>query len=117
MSRGERWAVFFRYAGDRRHRGLINELMREEEGIAMGGEMLLEVSRDEIELARKETALKIEMDWNSYMREAREEGLAEGEAKARQEKLQSARRLKDMGFPPDKIAAGLGLPPEDIAAL
>jgi predicted transposase YdaD len=100
---------------------MINRLMKQEEGIAMAGEMLLTVTREEIEQAQKETALKIELDWQSYMAEAWEEGeangLAAGEAKARQEKLESARRLKAMGIPPDKIAAGLDLPPEDIKAL
>jgi hypothetical protein len=33
------------------------------------------------------------------------------------EKFEAARRLKAMGIPPDKIAAGFGLPPEDIEAL
>jgi predicted transposase/invertase (TIGR01784 family) len=121
MSRMERWAVFFRYAADGERRELINELMDKEEGIGMAGEMLLTVTRKEIERARRETALKIKMDWTSYMSEARDEGLArglaKGEAKARREKLESARRLKSMGVPLDKIAAGLDLPPEDIEKL
>ncbi|MDR2079147.1 MAG: Rpn family recombination-promoting nuclease/putative transposase [Treponema sp.] len=144
MSAVERWAAFFRYAGDEGKRDLVNGLMKAEEGIAMAGEMLLTVSQDEIELAQRETELKIELDWESYMNEARQEGLSkglaegqakgrqeglvegqakgrqeglvEGQAKARQEKLESARRLKAMGIPPDKIAVGLGLSPEDIEA-
>ena len=117
MSAAERWAAFLRYAGDLGKRELVNGLMEAEEGIAMAGEMLLTVSRDEVEQAQKEMALKIELDWQSDLSEARKEGLAEGEAKARQEKFESARRLKALGVPPDKIAAGLGLSPEDVEAL
>jgi predicted transposase YdaD len=106
--------------------------------------MLLTVSEEEIAQARQDTALKIELDWQSYMSEARKEGRTEGEAKglaqglaegeakglakgeakarkerekARREKLESARRLKALGIPPDKITAGLELSPEDIEAL
>jgi predicted transposase/invertase (TIGR01784 family) len=117
MSAVERWAAFLRYAGDARRRGLVSGLMKAEEGIAMAGEMLLTVSRSELDHARRDADLKAELDWKSYMYEARQEGLAEGEAKARREKLESARRLKDMGIPPDKITAGLGLSPEDVEAL
>jgi predicted transposase/invertase (TIGR01784 family) len=53
--------------------------------------------------------------------EGREEGRAEGREEERerayQEKRESARRLKDMGIPPDKIAAGLGLTVEEIGRL
>jgi predicted transposase/invertase (TIGR01784 family) len=91
----------------------------------MAGEMLLTVSQDEIEQARRETDLKIELDWQSYMAEAEAKGLAAGEAKglaqglakARQEKLEFARSMKADGFAPEQIRKYTGLPPEDIAAL
>ncbi|MDR2259240.1 MAG: Rpn family recombination-promoting nuclease/putative transposase [Treponema sp.] len=125
LSAVEGWAVFFRFAADPEWRSVINKLMSKEEGIAMAGEMLLTVTKEEIEQARRETALKIELDWESYMAEAWEKGEAKGEAagwqkrdeKARREKLESARRLKAMGVPLNKIAAGLDLPPEEIEAL
>jgi predicted transposase/invertase (TIGR01784 family) len=133
LSAVERWAVFFRYAADPEKRNLVNGLMKAEEGIAMAGEMLVTVTQDEIDQARKEQAYKLEMDWYCDMAEfcdeAREEGLAEGreeglakgreegEAQARREKLEAARKLKDLGVPPEKIAAGLGLSPEEIEAL
>jgi predicted transposase/invertase (TIGR01784 family) len=133
----ERWAVFFRYAAAPEWRGVINKLMSKEEGIAMAGEMLLTVTREEIEQAQQDTALKIELDWNSYMAEAREEGETEGLAKglakgqvkgetigwqkrdekARQEKLEAAWKMKEDGFSPEQIQKYTALSPEDIEAL
>jgi hypothetical protein len=54
--------LYHRYAADEGKRDLVNGLMKAEEGIAMAGEMLLTVSQDELDLARKETDLKIELD-------------------------------------------------------
>jgi predicted transposase/invertase (TIGR01784 family) len=85
LSPVERWAVFFRYAAVPEWREQINEIMNKEEGIAMAGEMLLTVTQEEIEEARRETALKIQQDWDSYMAEAWEKGLAEGRAQGRAE--------------------------------
>jgi flagellar biosynthesis/type III secretory pathway protein FliH len=131
------WALFFRYAKERERRALVNELLRREEGIAMAGEVLLTVSRDEIERARLDSeyegcldrqAERADARWEGRTEglvEGRAEGLAEGEAKGRaeeaerayQEKLESGRKLKDMGFPPDKIAMGLGFTLEEIERL
>jgi hypothetical protein len=52
MSAVEKWAVFFRYCLDKERRDLINTLIRDEEGITMASEVLLSVSKDEIERAR-----------------------------------------------------------------
>jgi predicted transposase YdaD len=75
------------------------------------------VTREEIERAQQDTALKIEPGWNSYMAKAREEGWQKRDEEARQEKLETARRLKALDIPVDKIAAGLALSPEDLEAL
>jgi predicted transposase YdaD len=133
LSALERWAVFFRYVADPEQRELVNGLMKAEEGIAMAGEMLVTVTQDEIDQARRERAYKLEVDWYSdmaeFLDEARAEGLAkgeaqgldkgrmEGEAKARREKLESARRMKADGFFPEQIQWYTGLSPEDIATL
>jgi predicted transposase/invertase (TIGR01784 family) len=129
LSAVERWALFFRYAADPERRELINGIMDKEEGIAMAGEMILTVTQEEIERARQDTAVMIELDWNSYMAEAREEGLAQGKAEgtaegwqkrdeeARQEKLEAARKMEADGFSPEQIQKYTGLPPEDIKAL
>jgi predicted transposase/invertase (TIGR01784 family) len=129
----EKWALFFRYAKERERRGLVNELLREEEGIAMAGEVLLTVSRDEIERARLDSEFEGRLDRQAEREDARRAGLAEGRQKglaegreaglaeanqkAYQGKRESARSLKDMGFPPDKIAIVLGLTMEEIEGL
>jgi predicted transposase/invertase (TIGR01784 family) len=126
MSAVERWAAFFRYVADPEKRELVNGLMEAEEGIAMAGEMLVTVSQDEIDRARKEQAYKLEADWYSDMAEARDEGREEGLAKGRQEgeakglaeaRLESARRMKADGFSPEQIQRYTGLSPEETGAL
>jgi predicted transposase/invertase (TIGR01784 family) len=89
----------------------------------------LTVSRDEIERARLESEFKFALDYQSDMVSSRREGLAEGlekgetkgwkkrDKEARREKLESARKLKNMGVPPDKIAVGLGFTVEEIERL
>ncbi|MDR1092239.1 MAG: hypothetical protein LBL79_14305, partial [Prevotella sp.] len=61
MTKKERWAVFFRYSADKEKRGIINEILRREEGIAMAADVLLTISKDEIERARLESEYKYEV--------------------------------------------------------
>jgi hypothetical protein len=83
--------------------------------------VLLTVSQDEIERARLASEYEGALDRQAERVDARREGLAEGREEERerawQEKRESARRLKEMGFPPDKIAAGLGLTAQEIEGL
>ena len=62
---------------DRNKRSTINEIVAQEEGIAMASEVLLTISRDEIERARILREEKTELDWNYYMNYAKEEGRQE----------------------------------------
>ena len=48
MTPPEEWAVFFRYGADKSKRGIINEILAQEEGVAMAGTTLLTISRDEV---------------------------------------------------------------------
>jgi predicted transposase/invertase (TIGR01784 family) len=118
MSGAEKWALFFRYVRDKGRRDLVNELLKEEEGIAMAGEVLLSISRDEVERARLESELKYELDWQSFIvgarREGRQEGKAEAARKAYQEKLEAARKMKLDGLSTEKIAEYTQLSPEEI---
>lgn len=129
LSGAEKWALFFRYLRDKERRGLVNELLKEEEGIAMAGEVLLSISRDEAEWARLESELKYELDQQSFMTEARRKGRAEGKAegkaegmaeaaqKTHQEKLETARKMKQDGLEPGKICEYTQLSPEEIERL
>jgi hypothetical protein len=74
MSSAERWAVFFWYITKPMQRELVNELVGYEEGIEMASEVLLTVSRDEVERARLDHEYKNALDMQSLLVGARREG-------------------------------------------
>ena len=85
MSVQEQWAVFFRYLTDKERRCTINEIVECEEGIAMASEVLMTISKDEIEQARLLSEEKYELDTRSWLiyaeRKGKQEGKREGEQK------------------------------------
>jgi predicted transposase/invertase (TIGR01784 family) len=133
MNAPELWGVFFQYLQDKAKRGIINEIIAFEEGIAMASEVLMTVSRDEVERARLESELKYELDTQSRFAYAEQkglakgladglakglaEGLAEGRAEGRAEKLEIARKMKAIGRPLTEIAEVTGLSPETVQDL
>ncbi|MDR1179982.1 MAG: Rpn family recombination-promoting nuclease/putative transposase, partial [Spirochaetales bacterium] len=74
MSASEHWAVFFEYLTDKTMREKINEVVKSEEGIAMAGKVLLEISRDEQERVRLMSEYKYELDTQSRIVDAKREG-------------------------------------------
>jgi predicted transposase/invertase (TIGR01784 family) len=74
MSEQEHWAVFFRYLTDKGKRQKINEIMEYEEGIKMASEVLLTISKDEIERARLMSEYKYVVDTQSKVVQAHREG-------------------------------------------
>jgi len=126
MDSGERWSVFFQYLTNKGKREKMNEILEREEGIAMAGETLIRISRDEIEQARLTTELKNILDYQSGMvsaerkgmkeghmeghREGIKEGRAEGMKEGRtEEKFEIARKMKNAGRPIAEIEAFTGL--------
>ena len=116
--------MFFRYVTETGKRELINEILAYEEGIAMAGEVLLTISRDEEERARLESEFKYELDRQCELVDARRAGLAEGELIGLEkgeiiglEKGEiiglekAARRLRALGMSADQIAEVTGLDP------
>jgi len=87
MSAPEHWGIFFRYLTDKAKRGKINEIIKYEEGIAMASEVLISISKDEIERARLMSEYKYELDLQSKMVYAKRQGLQEGRQEGRQEIL------------------------------
>jgi len=81
MSNAEFWAMFFRYHKDIAMRATINRIAGMEEGIAMAGGALLNISRDEEQRARLESEYKGAVDFQSKMVQAKRDGLREGEKK------------------------------------
>jgi len=135
MTNAELWAVFFQYLTDERKRSTMIEIINREEGIAMALDTLVNITQDEKEFAYMTSLIKGELDWNTSMAEAREEGLNEGRAEGlnegraeglneglaegmekgrNDEKLEIARKMKEMGDPIERIQAITGLPAETI---
>jgi predicted transposase/invertase (TIGR01784 family) len=106
MTAAEQWAVYFRYLTDRTKRTKINEVIAEEEGIAMASEVLITISKDEIERARLMSEWKYEVDTQSRLVEAKREGRRE-----------VARNLKAIGDPIEKIVQVTGLSEQQINEL
>jgi predicted transposase/invertase (TIGR01784 family) len=79
MSAPEHWAVFFRYLTDKAKRQKINEVIECEEGIAMASEVLMTISKDEVERARLMSEYKYAVDTQSKVVHAKREGRQEGQ--------------------------------------
>jgi predicted transposase/invertase (TIGR01784 family) len=114
MNAPELWGVYFRYLLDKSKRGIINEIIAYEEGIAMASEVLMTISRDEVERARLISEEKYVLDTQSKLVHAKRKGRAEGRT---EEKLEIARKMKEMGLPVSQIAEVTGLTVEAIEKL
>lgn len=99
MTSAELWAVYFRYLQDVSKRQKINEILEHEEGIAMASEVLMTISRDEVERARLMSEFKGRVDLQSHVNHAKRE---------------IAIKMKNRGRPFDEIAEDTGL---DIASI
>jgi predicted transposase/invertase (TIGR01784 family) len=114
MSTPEQWAFFFRYLTDKTKRKKINEIVASEEGIAMASQVLMSISKDEVERARLMSEYKYVVDTQSKVVHAKREGRQEG----RQEGIrETARRMKNINLSPEQIQAATGLSPDEIAQL
>jgi predicted transposase/invertase (TIGR01784 family) len=91
-------------------RGIINEIIACEEGIAMASEVLITISKDEKERFRLLSEEKYMLDTQSNLSYARQEGQAK-------KALEIARKMKEIGRPLPEIAEVTGLPPETIERL
>jgi len=69
------------------------------------------------EYARYLESEKVYYDNDGAIRTAEAKGFAKAEAKARQEKLESARKMKAKGFSDDDIVEIIGITPEELKAL
>jgi len=106
MDPSEKWSIFFQYLTNKNKRAKINEILEREEEIAMAGETLIHISRDDIEQARLTTELKNKLDYQSGMVYAERKGRAE-------EKLEIAKNLKAAGVSAEIIFQTTGLRQEE----
>jgi len=102
----EMWSVFFRYSPDIKHRDLVNRVIAERKEIAMAGELLLSISKDERERAHYRSRRMYETDKisNELTIEFRT-------------MLKVARSMKNDGDSIEKIARNTGLSIADITKL
>jgi predicted transposase/invertase (TIGR01784 family) len=122
MSAPELWGVFFRYLQDRSKRGIINEIIACEEGIAMASEVLITISKDEAERAWLRSEEKYALDTQSRLVHAKRKALAEGRAEGIEQGIkegieQTARNLLAMGMAVDDISRATELPVEKVRVL
>ena len=75
MTPAEQWVVFFEYLTNKAKREKINEIINRQEGIAMASQVLLTISKDDIERARLESELKYELDLQSKITHAKKQGM------------------------------------------
>jgi predicted transposase/invertase (TIGR01784 family) len=92
MNMRERWAVFFKYLTDKKKRSKINEIIEQEEGIAMASEVVMGWTQEEKEALWKMSREKAELDYQSWMtnakRKAEREGLQQGIQQGLQQGIQ-----------------------------
>ncbi|GHV80974.1 hypothetical protein AGMMS49944_27650 [Spirochaetia bacterium] len=118
MTAAEHWAVFFKYLDDKTKRQKINEIIQLEEGIDMASQVLMTISKDEVERARLESEYKYEMDTQSKVVHAKREGKREGLQKGRQEgKREIAKEALTQGLTIELISNLTGLSPDEIRGL
>jgi predicted transposase/invertase (TIGR01784 family) len=122
MSTSERWAFYFRYITDREKRGKINEIIEFEEGIEMASEVLMTISRDDVERARLMSEYKYELDTQSRVvyawQQGEEQGRKDGELQGEQKRtLEVAGNLKSLGIAIEQITRATGLSYDEITKL
>jgi len=118
----EKWAVFFRYASDAKHREALNKVIDSKEELPMAGSLLISISQDERERAVFRSRRMAETDRLSDLATARDkgrqEGIQEGIQKGEAAKaLSMARAMVLNGEPIEKIVQYTGLLLEDVEKL
>jgi predicted transposase/invertase (TIGR01784 family) len=98
MNAPELWGVFIQYLPDKSKRGIINEIITYEEGIAMASEVLMTISKDEVERARLRSEEKYVLDTQSKVVHAKREGIQEGRREGTQENRQYVLGLIGQGL-------------------
>jgi predicted transposase/invertase (TIGR01784 family) len=118
MSSPERWGVYFQYLRNKKKRGIINEIIECEEGIAMASEVLITISKDERERFRLLSEEKYELDIQNDLVYTKRESLAKGRAEGITEgKLEIARNALAEGATIEFVQNITGLPLETIQNL
>jgi predicted transposase/invertase (TIGR01784 family) len=95
MDAEERWSIFVRFCADKSKRNLINELLAQEEGIALVGQTMKGFTKEQLEYFRETSKLKWELDRQSHETELRDEGRELGRAESRQIIAEQSKALEE----------------------
>jgi len=106
----EKWAVFFRYAGEPDCRETVNKVIASKEVLEMAGELLMSISQDERERAVFRSRRMYQTDLQSDLATAEDRGRME-------ERIGIARNLLEMELPLNQIIKATGLTREEIERL
>ncbi|GHV84751.1 transposase [Spirochaetia bacterium] len=112
MSEKERWAVFFRYYNDTAKQAIIDQIIHEEEGIAMAAEVIDGFTADEVAYFHEMSVEKYDLDMRAHRQEAwiegEAKGIAEGRTKGRVEgEARVLELLKKSGYDTREIETAL----------
>jgi cytochrome c-type biogenesis protein CcmH/NrfG len=131
MTDMEKFSVFLRYAENPDHREIVNRVIESKEGLAVAGEVLMSVSKDEREKAifrsrrmaladQESNRITAERNLKTALLEA-EKRVDEAEKKADEaEKAKAiaiAKNLLMMNLPIEQIVKATGLTREEIEGL
>jgi predicted transposase/invertase (TIGR01784 family) len=118
MTDMDRFAVFLKYAANPDYREIVNRVIDSREGLAVAGEVLMSISKDERERAifrnRRIALADLESDRVTMEEIGRAKGHAEGRAKGRAD---VARNAIQMDMPIDAIIKLTGLTREEVKAI
>ena len=103
MSIQEQWAIYFKYLTDKSKRRTINEIVEQEEGIAMASDVLITISKEEEERFRLLSQEKIELDYQSGLSHAKKTGIQEGRQEGKQEARQEIIEMLKNGKSPEEL--------------
>lgn len=117
----ERLAAYLKYANVEDKKDYVQEILAGEE-MTMTESVYRKVTQDDIEYERMEARLKYQLQYNTDMSLARQEGLAQGRAEGLEKgraaaTLELARTMKSNGRPISQIAVDTGLTVEEIESL
>ena len=112
-------AAYLKYAADEDKAGYTSELLEYGEGlIDMAENIFRDVTLDERAWVEKRSRELAEHTRASEIYQAREEGIAQGEASGRAERgIEMAKAMKDKGYSTDEISELTGLSSDEIKKL
>ena len=123
LSAEEKWCIFLKYRHEKQAETLISEICQKEEGIMRAEKEVVKVSRSylrhmTVEMDEIKNNIDLMFKLKAAHDKGRDEGLDEGraerEAEAIAEKMQIAKKLKEIGHSPEQIAEITGLSIEAI---